>query len=90
MGKVEIKFKCDERLERNREEILIEKTALIKAQAPYNCIYFMLMQVGGNDARSIPATVEALQGKVVRNKRGLDELWWVFSVRLKRIENLFL
>lgn len=72
MGKVEVKLKRDECLERNREEILVERTARIKAQTPYDCIDFTLVQVGGNDARSIPAIVEALQEKIVRNKGGPD------------------
>lgn len=72
MGKVEVKLKRDEYLERNREKILVERTALIKAQTPYDCIYFILVQVGGNNVHSIPVIVEALQGKVVRNKGGPD------------------
>lgn len=72
MGKVEVKLKRDERLERNREEILVEKIALIKARTSYDCIYFILVQVGGNDAHSIPAIAEPLRGKVVRNKGGPD------------------
>lgn len=85
MGNVEVKFKFDDCLGKNRGIIVSRKKSfyngkeVIKMYILFRCrkegIVYILFQLW-----------ERIQkGKKEEIRGGLDKLWWVFSVKLKRI-----